>query len=439
MFPNFRRWIILLVYVCLFPVILLPGQAHANGPLVFVVDSTDDITDYAPGNSVCSANQITGGPCTLRAAIYEAYLNVHYTNVIIHLDSNTYNLTIPPDMANNINTGDLDIPNITTMYKITIVSNDPINPAVIDANSLDRVLRIGEGVRIRLENIVIRGGLLSLSDESPEGAGILNRGNLELHNTVIEDNEARCAQQPCPYIVGGGILNFGEILMTSATIRRNISPDASGLFNVSPGRVVILNSTVANNQAGNNWTMINFGYLHFRNSTVSNNTAGQFVGLLNHGDLVVESSTFANAGNRASITNSSTGTVWIKDTILKALPAQNSYNCDNAGNWNSNGYNIFSDNTCLGNSGGDLVNTDPKLGPLGHWGGPTMTRPLLTGSPAVNHRPTNCTTITYSPLLPPETLTFDQRYFSRNDGMCDTGAFEGTAEVLNVFLPLVLK
>jgi hypothetical protein len=36
-------------------------------------------------------------------------------------------------------------------------------------------------------------------------------------------------------------------------------------------------------------------------------------------------------------------------------------------------------------------------------------------------------------------LRFDQRDFPRDDGMCDTGAFEGTADVLDVFMPLVLK
>jgi CSLREA domain-containing protein len=439
MFPYSRKWIILTVCACFILVILPTSQARAADPIVFSVDSTDDITDYAPGNSVCSANEITGGPCTLRAAIYEAYLNVPYSDVIINLDADTYRLTIPPSMPNNINSGDLDIPNSSSIYTITINTNDPNNRAVIDADGLDRVLRIGEGVRIKLENIIIRGGLLSLSDESPEGAGILNRGKLELHNVIIEDNQARCAQEPCPYVAGGGILNDGEVIMTSSTIHNNTSPDGSAIFNSSLGRFVILNSAIAHNQAINNWTIINNGYMHFRNATVSNNTANSFIGLINHGDLVVESSTFANAGKRASITNTSSGTVWIEDTILVALPALSTYNCDNGGNWNSNGYNIFSDSTCLGSAGGDLVNTDPKLGPLGHWGGPTMTRPLQAGSPAHNHRPTACTTIPYLPTIPPEDLPFDQRYVDRIDGKCDTGAFEGTAEIPKLFLPLVLK
>lgn len=453
MFQSSRKWIVFMVLASLILSILQASQARAADPLVFGVNTTDDITDHAPGNSVCSANQVTGGPCTLRAAIYEAYLNVPHTDVIINLDSETYQLTIPPDLTNNINTGDLDIPNSTANFKITINTNDPNNRAVIDANGLDRVLRIGEGVRIRLENVVIRGGLLSLISETPEGAGILNWGKLELHNVIIEDNEARCGLANCDsiYIAGGGILNFGEVIMTSSTVRDNTSQGGSAIFNTlhaTPysGRFVILNSTIANNHASGGGTMINWGYMHLRNATISNNTAGGSVGIINYNDLVVESSTFANAGPNASILNTNSGDTYsgavsIEDSILTALPGLNSYNCSStaASTWDSSGYNIFSDATCASTGIGDLSNTDPKLGPLGNWGGPTMTRPLLVGSPAINHRPTACTTIPYSPILPPENLLFDQRGIDRNDGRCDTGAFEGTADVLEVFLPLLLK
>jgi hypothetical protein len=261
---------------------------------------------------------------------------------------------------------------------------------------------------------------------------------------IIEDNEARCAQEPCPYVAGGGILNYGEVIMTSSTVRRNTSPDGSAIFNTlsstpNSGRFVILNSTITNNHAAKYYTMINYGYMHLRNSTVSNNTASVSVGIANRNQLVIESSTLANAGQNASVHND--GEVSIEDSILVALPGPISYNCSStlASTWISSGYNIFSDATCPSTGTDDLSNTDPKLGPLGNWGGLTMTRPLLAGSPAVNHRPTACTTIPYLPIFPSEPLTFDQRFFPRDDGMCDTGAFEGTAVVLEVYLPLLLK
>src|SRR5207247_5651797 len=50
----------------------------------------------------------------------------------------------------------------------------------------------------------------------------------------------------------------------------------------------------------------------------------------------------------------------------------------------SNGHNISSDGTGNLFGPGDLPNTDPLLGPLADNGGPTKTRALLFGSPAIN-------------------------------------------------------
>jgi len=89
----------------------------------------------------------------------------------------------------------------------------------------------------------------------------------------------------------------------------------------------------------------------------------------------------------------------------------------------SNGYNLSSDNTCDFNSTGDLNNTDPKLGQLGYYGGPTQTMPLLSGSPAIDAGNPNGCTDSHGHLL-----KTDQRGKPRPDkedsGGCDMGAFE---------------
>jgi hypothetical protein len=67
--------------------------------------------------------------------------------------------------------------------------------------------------------------------------------------------------------------------------------------------------------------------------------------------------------------------------------------------------------------GGDQINTDPLLGPLQDNGGPTLTRALLPGSPAINAGDPNFT--------PPP--LHDQRgtpYVRVFDGRLDTGSFE---------------
>jgi hypothetical protein len=89
----------------------------------------------------------------------------------------------------------------------------------------------------------------------------------------------------------------------------------------------------------------------------------------------------------------------------------------------SDGYNLSSDATCNFNNTGDLRKTDPKLGTLGFYGGPTETIPLLSGSPAIDAgNPNGCTDS--NGIL----LKTDQRGKPRpnieDTGGCDMGSYE---------------
>jgi hypothetical protein len=91
------------------------------------------------------------------------------------------------------------------------------------------------------------------------------------------------------------------------------------------------------------------------------------------------------------------------------------------------GYNVVSDAQCFTTTTGDVVG-DPLVGPLANNGGPTQTRALLTGSPAID-------------LVPPGTLecnqdlTQDQRAEARPQGTnCDAGAYE-SAVLTDTALP----
>jgi hypothetical protein len=121
--------------------------------------------------------------------------------------------------------------------------------------------------------------------------------------------------------------------------------------------------------------------------------------------------------NGGGISNSG-GTATFQNSIV----ANNSSgNCN--GTITSKGYNLSSDNSCDFGNAGDLNNTDPKLGNLGNYGGPTQTILLLSGSPAIDAgNPTGCTD-GHGHLL----MT-DQRGKPRPDkedsGGCDMGAYE---------------
>jgi len=426
-----------LIIASLFLLTLIPGsQVAGKAPLIFTVDSTADIADNA-GNSVCSAGEITGGPCTLRAAVFEAAINVPYVDVIINIPAGEYLLTIPPEEANDTLTGDLDIyPAFDGGFAITI-NGTGAAPTVIDANQLDRVFDIGNA-EVTMHNLVIRNGHLEVTEEQIWGGGIRNKGYLTLNHVVVEDNTMDCDPADCPWAYGGGIYNIGgSLTLVASTIQNNTSPDASAIY-TSSAEVLIIHSTIRDNYAVRGETIYTIGaQVQIINSTLAGNTSGGTAGIMNYGDLYIASSTFANAGIAASIDHRY-GSVTIRDSIFYAAPrlAGISYNCfivDEELPWTSLGHNIYSDDSCPADGAGDLINTDPLLGELDWWGGPTMTMPLLFASPAIDHRADVCLDITGSPLVD------DQRYVPRDDGYCDTGAFEGVIYPVKLFLPLITR
>ena len=80
----------------------------------------------------------------------------------------------------------------------------------------------------------------------------------------------------------------------------------------------------------------------------------------------------------------------------------------------------------------DILNSDPKLGPLADNGGPTLTYALLPGSPAIDAIRPDCSNVVVSletgflaVELDGEPITRDQRGLPRPQGKgCDIGAFE---------------
>lgn len=99
-------------------------------------------------------------------------------------------------------------------------------------------------------------------------------------------------------------------------------------------------------------------------------------------------------------------------------------NCATTGSpdfqFESQGYNLSGDDSCNLTAANDLPETDPLLGGLGNFGGPTQTHPPLAESPAIDAGPESCV-----PAI-------DQRGASRPVGeRCDIGAVEfgGSGEV----------
>ena len=169
---------------------------------------------------------------------------------------------------------------------------------------------------------------------------------------------------------GGGILNQGVLTLTECTIDGNAADGyGGGIYNPSTGTLTLNRCTCAVNTSGGTvyggGGISNDGILAVNQSTFTGNSAAADGGAIDsYITLTVNQSTF---------TKNSAGTVG--GGIYSAVPAEMS-NSIVAGNTGGNFAGPFtgSDNFTSG---------DPRLAPLGDFGGPTFTMPPLPGSPVI--------------------------------------------------------
>ena len=264
---------------------------------------------------------------------------------------------------------------------------------------------------LQLLNVCVTGNSASLGS----GGGIYNRGSL---NPVTECTVSyNTAGQH-----GGGILSDQDLTIIRCAVTNNIaSGDGGGLQQA--GTAVLINSTFAANRATGSGGGINDAggnTMDIRNCTISANMASIGGGLAV--PVFGASTTLRNtiiAGNNPS--GPPTPAPEVSDIFIDGV----------SGILISAGYNLIG--TTTGAAPGsfiatDLLNANPKLGPLQNNGGPTLTMALLPGSPAIDAG-------SNANLL--SSMTTDQRVFMAriiNGGVSatvDIGAYEyATARAL---------
>jgi hypothetical protein len=206
-----------------------------------------------------------------------------------------------------------------------------IGGITIDGNANGRMFAIAAGNTAVFDSLILTNG------NSGGYAGAIHvdvSAELTLENSTLSGNFA---------LYGGAIANYGTVMINNSTFSGNISADSSSSF----GHAIY-----------------NGGVLIIYSSTISGNTEGRTSGgcIFNEHVLVIHSSTVS--GNRGGINNESFGALILTNTIV-------------AGN---SGYDIE------GSFGGsnNLTSGDPKLMPLGDYGGLTQTMPPLYNSSAID-------------------------------------------------------
>ncbi len=444
------RWIRVLPITGL---LLLP-PSPAAAATISVTTAADEFADPGPG---------TG--CSLREAVRAANSDAAYGGCpagngadTIILGAAGYTLTRPGTMENATATGDLDV-----LQDLTITGQGSA-ATTIDGGGLDRVLHVdvafgGAGPDLAVSDLTVRGG-----DGTSFGGGILveYEGGLTLDRVVVTDNEVsdtggglHAADDATVTVTnssiignrstnqGGGIGNWQDSVMslTDTTVSGNFSEaDGGGIINENSASLTITRSTISQNTTsmdrGGGIFINNDGILNLTNSTISGNLAAAGGGgLFVNGDdpLSVTLTNVTVAANTADVDGSNDGNgggIGIEPALQGSVTLTNTLVADNvdgspgggtvhpdcsapmSGPITSQGHNLIESSTgctIAGTTTGNITGADPMLGPLADNGGPTMTRALQPGSPAVDAA---------DPAAAPLT---DQRGVPRNP---DIGAYE---------------
>jgi CSLREA domain-containing protein len=314
--------------------------------------ATFDVTKSGDGaDGACTAD------CSLREAVIAANDIPGHDTITLH--AQTYTLSLAASASDDPGVGDLDV---TDDVRIEGAGADQ---SVVDGGAIDRVFDVASGASADLTGLAVRNGRTTGS-----GAGILNAGTLTLTDAAVVDNRATG---------GGGIHNFGVATITRVTLSGNAGAEAaSGLSNY--GTMSVTNSTVSGSVTTSAGTGVasSAGRLTLRNVTLGANAGGTGMVLAAYFD----------------------GEVTVVNTIVDGP-------CEGA--VAALGHNFERGHTC----GLERFDTDPMLEPLAANGGPTQTRALAPGSPAIDAG---------DDAVCPAT---DQRGVTRPQGpRCDAGAFE---------------
>jgi CSLREA domain-containing protein len=334
----------LVAAVCTTVLAAPPGVAGAK---TFRVNTTRDGRDGKAGDGRCRARGT--GRCTLRAAITEA--NALTGLDTVRIPAGTYvPRACPPAVRPAIRI--VGAGARRTVIDLHLAAMDCEPAFVISGDSAGRV---------RLRGVTITRG------EDTEGAGGITvmGGRLILVNSMLIHNSSADASLD--------VWPQASVAMSGSTI----SGDADGGLELSTDpsslRSSIVNSTITRN-ASTGIDIEPSGRLQgppllLRNTTIAGNGDGGIAGrLFSDPDLggpgpwdVVElrNSIVANNGGRECRTGSAA-------RIISA------------------GHALTSDQSCGFRSRGDKEGRNPRLGRLRNNGGPTNTRALLPGSPAID-------------------------------------------------------
>lgn len=305
-----------------------------------------------------------------------------------------------------------------------------------------RIFKIDPDISVNISGLTISNGLTAVSADN-NGGGIFNRSTLALVDVAVTGNRTSDGAPSRSGGYGAGIYSAGAALrLTNSTVSNNRTGDGGtndrggfggGIYAKAGSPLTLIGSTVSGNQtgggteAGGGAGMVIDEAATIINSTISNNQTGNAAfgyggGIYCNGaNVTVHDSTIAgnvsNGGNGGGIY----GDTFLRNTIVaNNTIGPGGTGPDINGSIHSEDYNLIGNTSgasFLGPTTHNIVNQNPKLGPLADNGGSTQTMLPLIGSPAINAGdPINLPPDTFDldgDLNTTEPLPVDQRGFTR--------------------------
>ena len=330
--------------------------ADGDGTDIGAVESNYLTVNTTAQDNDGACQPLPGGDCTLREAILAANAAPGTETIVF-----------------DIPTTDPGYDSVADRYTITLTEELPYLNSDMFINGLGAkrltvrrdaaaaafpVFRIDEvNKTVTISGMTITGGAGGTGDVSTSG-GIHNFGTLTVIDSTLSGNTASA---------GGAVINFGTMTMINSTVSGNSANfHGGGIFNIAT--LTLINSTVSNNSAViNGGGIMNVGEMWVINSTVADNSAIRAGGIYSSGS-------FSSMELDGSIIADNTATFNGNDLLGGVT----------AGDYNLIGGILNVDFVLPAGSTHNIINVDPKLGPLADNGGPTMTHTLLCGSPAID-------------------------------------------------------
>lgn len=174
----------------------------------FTVNSTADLPDLYPGDSVCNTgNTLPGGAyeCTFRAAVEEA--NAYPNADTIQLPGGVFPIT--------------DDAVAVTNTAVTI--NGQLNSTILDGTQSDSgILFVRDSANVTVNQIIFEngsGGCFPVVGCGMGGA-ITNDGSLVINDSIVRHNKTSAN--------GGGIVNNNQLILENSTIEHNQAGQVGG-------------------------------------------------------------------------------------------------------------------------------------------------------------------------------------------------------------------